>query len=99
MAIVRDLSGNSPNNAPVVDLHITDGFSSANSDLVVPSDTVDLPNGVTSGILVDVTGTIVATFADGTIDTQTLAAGIIHPMAVKRIWTASTATGIHAHYV
>lgn len=99
MAIVRDLSDNRPNNAPIVDGHINNNFSATDSDLVTPSDTTDLLDGITSGVSVDVAGTLVVTFADGTIDTLTLAAGIIHPISVKRIWTASTATGIHAYYI
>lgn len=67
--------------------------------LVTPSDTVDLPNGITAGVYVGGSGTLVCTLADGMDITFTaLQAGVVHPIAVKRIKTTSGATTILALY-
>lgn len=66
---------------------------------VTPSDSVDLTDGSTKGVLVGVTGNVKITYETGVTDTVALAAGVWHPMAVTRIWsTGTTATGIHAGY-
>lgn len=71
---------------------------------VTTSDTVNLafPTGTTytRGVYVAVTGALKADMADGTTATFTgLAAGIVHPLGVKRIYaTGTTATGILALY-
>lgn len=61
-----------------------------------------LTHGMTRGIMVDVAGTIAATYATtivtpGTKDTDTLTllAGVVYPMKLIGIGSA-TATGIHA---
>ncbi len=59
----------------------------------------DLPNGVTSALLVTVAGTVNITWPDGTNhDGVHLAAGIWHPMAVIKVRSGGTATGIKAGY-
>ncbi len=69
------------------------------SEAVSPSDSVDLPSGATTGLLVDVTGAVKVTYISGATDTLTLAAGVWHPMGVIRVWAASlTASGVHAGY-
>ena len=69
---------------------------------VAPSDSTDL-NSVTRGIYVGASGNLAVVFADD-IDSATvtlvgLAAGVWHPMQVRRVLsTATTATGIVAGY-
>lgn len=66
---------------------------------VTGSDTVDLAQWPTQGILVDTSGTLKVSYPNGTTDTMTLTAGIWHSMAVRRIWsTGTSATGLHAGY-
>lgn len=64
---------------------------------VVPSDTTDLDTDG-RGFIVGVAGDVKVTTADGsTVVLPAMAAGIVHPIAVKRIWaTLTTATGIVA---
>lgn len=69
---------------------------------VTPSDTVDLA-GITRGIYVGGSGNVVVIFADdvdaNTVTLTGLAAGVWHPMQVRRILnTSTTATGIVAGY-
>jgi len=68
---------------------------------VTPSDTVDLPN-VSRGIYVGgQAGNLRVNLADDTTAIQftSLAVGIVHPLAVKRVFaTGTSATGIIALY-
>jgi hypothetical protein len=94
MAIVSDLSGNSPIGY-AKDLPIPFMEAALNSYAVTPSDSVDLPSAPTEAITCQVAGTVKVTYQDGTIDTIGLAAGIWQTMRVKRVWaTGTTATGI-----
>lgn len=67
--------------------------------LATKSDTVDDPNGPFRGICFDAAGAIKVTTLEGvavTIPSGVLAAGVIHPLAVRRIWSSvTTATNIH----
>lgn len=67
---------------------------------VTPSDTVDLAGGVSRGVYVGVTGNAKIRLPDDTEVTFTgLAAGVIHPIRCKRVWsTGTTATSILAIY-
>jgi hypothetical protein len=56
---------------------------------IIPDDATDIP--VTRGIYVGVQGDVKVTMASGTIVIfVALAAGIIHPLQVKRVWTEAT---------
>lgn len=98
MAIVADRSGNSPVGfAP--DIHASKNQAIRRSYDVTPSDTVNLPNGATEAILIDADAVVKVTYANGVIDTLSLAGGIWHPMNVLRIWASdTTATDIKAAY-
>lgn len=101
MAIKRDLSGNSPagNQPGQKDDHLSRIVSIKRSYTVTTSDTDDLPNGVTEGLLVETAGNVKVTYQTGVIDSPYLAAGVWHPMNVKRVWTTDTdAVGINAGY-
>lgn len=69
--------------------------------LVTPSDSADLTN-VTRGISFGAVGTLKVTTHGGetvVIPSGALAAGIIHPLRVARIWsTSTTATSIVAYW-
>jgi hypothetical protein len=66
---------------------------------VAPSDSADLPGGVTRGLLVGADGDVAVVYANGLEDTLFLAAGIVHPIQVVRIKsTGTTATDIKAGY-
>lgn len=70
---------------------------------VTPSDTQDLPNGPTLALYVGADGDVRVTLSgmnDGeSITIKNLAAGILHPLSVKRVWqTDTTATDIMAFY-
>ncbi len=68
---------------------------------VTPSDTTDLPR-VTRGIIITVLGTVKVTMADDSVISflsGSLAIGVVHPLAVRRIWSTGTAaTGIFGLY-
>lgn len=99
MATVRDASGNAPFSTP--DRRITSIEGIAKSYAVSPSDSVDLPNGVTTGILVDTAGAVKVTYKDGTVSEVYLIAGQWHLMEVTRIWATTVGTiaqGIEAGY-
>lgn len=84
-----------PNN---VDWNV---YSSADDALsVTPSDTVDLSKGISSGVYVGGSGDLNVTLRNGTtIKFVGLSAGIIHPIAAKRIHaTGTTATNLIAVY-
>jgi len=68
--------------------------------VVTPNDSADLPSGVTKGLYVGVTGDVyVDNDSGGTnILFKGLAGGMIHPIRVKRVRTASTATNLLAIY-
>lgn len=99
MAIVKDLSGNSPIDYDT-DQHIGDDDFIHRSYTVTASDTVDIPQGITNALCVTTAGDYKVTYANGETGTPYLAAGIWHPMNVKRVWsTGSVATtGIDAGY-
>lgn len=67
---------------------------------VVPSNTVDLPDGPTKGIYIGGAGNLVADSAEGqtSVSFVGLTPGVIHPIRVKRVRTATTATNILAIY-
>jgi hypothetical protein len=65
------------------------------SDLVpvTKSDATDDPNGPFRGLLLEAAGTIKVTMASGqarTFISGELAAGVIHPMQVLRVWSTGT---------
>ncbi|MGD8753654.1 MAG: hypothetical protein PVG14_19655 [Anaerolineales bacterium] len=67
------------------------------SDTITPHDSNDI--NPCRGLLVDVAGDVKCTYQNGQVDTLYLAAGVWHPMLVKRVWsTGTTASGIHAGY-
>lgn len=67
---------------------------------VTPSDTVDLVGGNTFGLYVGATGDVKAVLPDGVAVTFVdLAAGVVHPLCVKRVFaTGTAATSIVACY-
>jgi hypothetical protein len=66
---------------------------------VTPSDTVDLPGGITRAIMVGTDGSVAVNYADGTTDTLYLLAGLVHPIQVARVFSTGTdATLIKACY-
>ena len=66
---------------------------------VDPSNSVDLPNGVTRGVVVNGAGFVSFTYPNGLTDTLYLNAGVLYPYTVKRIMVDGTsATGIKAGY-
>jgi len=72
-------------------------WGSRGSATITASDSTTIE--ATRGLSVDVAGNVKVTYIDGLVDTLYLAAGMIHPMQVKVIWsTSTTATGLHAHY-
>ena len=72
-------------------------FSATGSATITPSDTDGKVAPVSAAIQVDVAGAVRMTFADGTIDTLTLAASTPYPYQVIKVWaTGTAATGIHA---
>ena len=79
------------------------GSKAKNAAAANLSDAANLTNGLTSGLYVGGAGNVVVTLenmADGASITLTaLAVGVVHPLAVKRVWaTGTTATGILAMY-
>lgn len=67
---------------------------------ITPSDSTDLMMSPTTGLYVGVTGDVKVTLYSGAVITLTsLASGIIHPIAVRRVWaTGTSATNILAVY-
>ncbi len=67
---------------------------------VIPSDSVDLPNGVTNGLYVGVAGNVnVITRKGNTRLVKNLTAGVFHPLRVRRVLiTGTTAQDILAVY-
>lgn len=71
----------------------------AYTEAVTPSDTVDLPGGVTRALMVGADGNLAVVYANGTEDTIYLLAGVVHPIQVARVKsTSTTATDIKAGY-
>lgn len=66
---------------------------------ITPDDSTDLAKS-TRGLMVGVAGDVKVTTYDGSVMTlPALVAGIIHPIAVVRVWaTGTTATSIKAIY-
>lgn len=66
---------------------------------VTPSDSADLPNGVTRAIMVNESGDVAVQYRNGASDTLTLFSGTVYPIRAARILsTGTTATGIKACY-
>ena len=67
---------------------------------VTPSDGADLPTSPTRGLIVGVAGNVKVTMGNGDVVVlPALAAGVIHPVSVVRVWsTNTTATSIVAVY-
>ena len=61
-----------------------------NVDVVVPSDTVDLPGASSAGLYVGVGGTLTITTNNGTKVTMTVVAGLV-PVVATRVWSTGTA--------
>lgn len=78
------------------------GGKATNAVAVTPSDSADLATSPTSGLYVGVSGSVKVTLSGMTTGDSVvflaLAAGVVHPLAVDRVWEASTATGILAVY-
>jgi hypothetical protein len=72
-------------------------FPAGSAAAAAQSDTVDLPY-VTRGIAIGAAGILKVNMLDGTtvtIPSGTLAAGVIHPLRISRIFSSvTTATGI-----
>lgn len=65
-----------------------------------PSDTVDLPNGTTRGLLAVTAGNIAVNLAGGGTATLTgLAAGQMLPIAVTRVLATGTTATVSAAYL
>lgn len=66
---------------------------------VTPSDTEDLPGGISAGLHVNASGNVKYDDAFGNTVTEYLLAGVPYPYRCKRVHaTDTTATGIHALY-
>lgn len=70
---------------------------------VVPTDGADLTSGPTRGLFVGVSGNVAVNFCDdtdaATVTMLSLAAGVWHPLQVRRVLaTGTTATSILAGY-
>ena len=66
---------------------------------VTPSDSEDLPGGVTRALMVGEDGDVSVIYANGLEDTIYLLSGVVHPIQVARIKsTGTTATNIKAAY-
>lgn len=65
---------------------------------IVPSDTADLAH-VTKALNAATTGTVRITTETGTVTDIFLAAGVVFPLRVRRVWsTGTSATGLRALY-
>ncbi|MCM3444387.1 spike base protein, RCAP_Rcc01079 family [Metabacillus halosaccharovorans] len=76
-------------------------YSSVNDAITVtPSDSSNLSKGISKGFYLGASGNVKVDLASGTtITLNSLAAGVIHPIAVKKVHaTGTTATGIVAVY-
>ena len=66
---------------------------------VTPSDTIDLANGPTRAIIVNVSGFVAVRYANGLSDSIYMNAGVVYPLSVTRVLvTGTSATGIKAGY-
>lgn len=102
MAIVREQSGNGGFVGPASiapDQHNSHGQDPTNRTYAVtPSDTVDLPNGITEAVYCGAAGLLAVIYPGGQQDIVGVAAGR-NPLRVRRILaTGTTATGISAAY-
>jgi hypothetical protein len=61
-----------------------------NVDVVVPSDTVDLPGASSAGLYVGVGGTLTITTLNGAKVQMTVVAGLV-PVVATRVWSTGTA--------
>lgn len=80
--------------------HVLDPTAPAdNGFAVTPADATDLTH-VSRGLFVGVAGDVKATLSiSGTVTFKNLAAGVFHPLQVRRVWsTGTTATDIVAVY-
>lgn len=99
MAIVKDLSGNSPISygldprVPDPDLLIDQWVA------VTLSDTVDLPTKPCRGLMATTAGAIKVTLLDGTTAVLSIAVGTVLRISATRVWsTGTTAAGVSAGY-
>lgn len=76
------------------------GLSEPASRLAVvsPSDTTDLPLGVTRGLYVGGSGLLCVLDASGARADFETPGGLYHPIRISRVLTTTTATGIVALY-
>lgn len=58
-----------------------------------PAD-ADFADGIWHALLVETAGVVKVTYYDDTVDSIYLAAGIWHPMQLKRVWSTGTDGGI-----
>ena len=74
--------------------------SASGARAVTVSDSLDLPLAPCDGLYVGAAGDVKLTMANGDVITfSTLAAGIVHPLKARRVWsTGTTATGPIAIY-
>lgn len=65
---------------------------------VTPSDTADLPDGVTRGIFCTVSGNAKMTFMGGSTQTLPLTAGTLYSFFITRIWNSSLTATVKSCY-
>jgi hypothetical protein len=67
-----------------------------------PSDTIELVNGPTRAVMVNVSGFVAVRYANGLSDSIFMNAGVVYPLSVTRILVTGTpntsATGIKVGY-
>jgi len=72
-----------------------DGSSVRGAVAVTPNDASNLDGGATRGLYLGVAGDLKVTMADGTVVTfANLAAGVVHSLAVKRVWSTGSDGGL-----
>lgn len=65
---------------------------------IVPDDAADLPQILTA-LNVETPGAVRVTMRDGDVGTVFVAAGVVFPVRVRRVWaTGTSATGIRGLY-
>jgi hypothetical protein len=76
------------------------GSNASDAITIVPNDAADLGKVPTKGLYIGVSGDVKVTLNSGNTVTFTgLSSGVIHPIAVKRVWaTGTTATNMLAVY-
>lgn len=65
---------------------------------VTPSDSVDLPDGITRGIYCTSDGNVKMTFQGGSIQTLALTEGTLYSFFISRIWSTSYTGVVKACY-